>query len=70
MAFVYTDGLAEATDRKNNMFTVDRMLQSLNRHKEDSPQAILDGVREDVNIFVDGTSQFDDLTMLCLELKK
>ena len=68
--FVYTDGLPEATDRKNNMFTVDRMLQSLNRHKNGTPQEILQEIREDVNHFVDGASQFDDLTMLCLEIKE
>ena len=67
--FVYSDGLPEATDLKNNMFSINRMLQSLNRHREGTPKEILDGVREDVNKFVAGASQFDDLTMLCLEIK-
>lgn len=46
------------------------MLQSLNRHKNGTPQEILQEIQEDVNRFVDGASQFDDLTMLCLEIKE
>lgn len=68
--FLYTDGLPEATDKNNNMFTMERMLKALNRYKEKNPKGILDGINEAVNDFVGDAPQFDDLTMMCLELKE
>ena len=68
--FVYTDGLPEATDKNGRMFTMGRIIDTLNEYKEGSPREILDGVRKSVNSFVGDAPQFDDLTMLCLELKE
>ena len=34
-----------------------------------STEAILTGVKADVDLFVQGAKQFDDLTMLCLEYR-
>jgi sigma-B regulation protein RsbU (phosphoserine phosphatase) len=67
--FIYTDGVPEATDKDNKMFTVERMLDSLNANKEKSPAGILEGIKQSVNEFVGDAPQFDDLTMLCLEYK-
>ena len=66
--FLYTDGVSEATDTENHMFTVNKLLDTLNEMKDRSPQEILEGVHNRVKEF-EGESQFDDLTMLCLELK-
>ncbi|MBR3738564.1 MAG: SpoIIE family protein phosphatase [Eubacterium sp.] len=68
--FLYTDGLPEATDKDNNMFTLERMATSLNKYKEESPERIISGINSDVGDFVGDAPQFDDLTMLCLELKE
>ncbi len=65
--FIYTDGVPEATDKDNNMYTMDRMLKALNEHRTESPKDILEGIKESVNEFVGDAPQFDDLTMLCLE---
>ena len=67
--FIYTDGVPEATDNDNKMFTIDRMLESLNANKDKSPAEILAGVKSGVDEFIGDAPQFDDLTMLCLELK-
>ncbi len=67
--FLYTDGLPEATDSEGRMYTVDRMLEALNELREESPRGILDGIRRSVNGFAGSSPQFDDLTMLCFELK-
>jgi sigma-B regulation protein RsbU (phosphoserine phosphatase) len=45
------------------------MLDTLNAHREESPQGILEGVQQSVNDFVGDAPQFDDLTMLYLEFK-
>ncbi len=67
--FLYTDGVPEATDGENRMFTLDRMLVTLNTVKNGSPEEILEGIHQEVNAFVGDAPQFDDLTMLCLEYK-
>ncbi len=67
--FVYTDGVPEATDAKGEMFGTDRMTESLNRHRDKSPEQLLRSVKEDVKEFVKDAPQFDDLTMLVLTYK-
>ncbi len=66
--FVYTDGVPEATDGQEKMFGVPRLLETLNQAQEETPQRTLGHVRQAVDTFVGEAEQFDDLTMLCLEL--
>ncbi len=65
--YVYTDGVPEATDKKEELFGEERMLRSLNSHPDASPRDLLHLVREDIDVFVDGAEQFDDITMLCFD---
>ena len=68
--FLYTDGVAEATDTQEQMFGTDRMIDALNScGNTASPRELLDAVNRSVNAFVKDAEQFDDLTMLCLEYK-
>jgi sigma-B regulation protein RsbU (phosphoserine phosphatase) len=67
--FLYTDGVPEATNGENQMYTIERMLEALNVSREESPHAILEGVKQSVDAFVGDAPQFDDLTMLCFEMK-
>ena len=68
--FLFTDGLSEATNNRDEMFAIDRILKSLNKYKGESPQKLIENVKKEVNNFVGDASQFDDLTMMCLEIKK
>lgn len=68
--FLYTDGVPEATNNKNEMFGLDRMVNSLNNNFDKDMESLLKNVKKDVDEFVDGAVQFDDLTMLGLEYKK
>ena len=65
--FVYTDGVAEASNSKKELFGTDRMVEALNKKPDAAPEELLALVREDVDAFVKNAEQFDDLTMLCLE---
>ena len=65
--FQYTDGVTEATDPENRLYGMDRLSAVLNKAKNDTPDAILDAVKQDIDDFVGNASQFDDITMLCLE---
>ena len=67
--FLYTDGLPEATDANHELFGTNRMINALNKVKNQSPQGILEGVNKSVDEFVRDAEQFDDLTMMCLEYK-
>ncbi len=67
--FLYTDGVPEATNFENKLFGTDRMLQALNENAGSSPLEMLKNVRRAVDDFVEGTEQFDDLTMLGMEYK-
>ena len=63
--FVYTDGVAEATDSSNELYGTDRMLEALNREPDEAPGKIIANVNEGINEFVKDAEQFDDITMLC-----
>jgi sigma-B regulation protein RsbU (phosphoserine phosphatase) len=66
--FVYTDGVAEATDANNKLFGTDRALEALNAvHDGASQEEVLAGVRAAVDAFVKDAPQFDDLTMVGLK---
>ena len=65
--FVYTDGVPEAADEKNEFFGTDRMLKALNRVPDATPKELLANVWEDLAAFVDKAPQFDDITMMCFK---
>ena len=67
--FLYTDGVPEANNDRNEMFGSERMLAALNQDPDVSPEQILHNVRAAVDAFAGDAEQFDDLTMLCLEYK-
>ena len=65
--FVYTDGVAEASNTDNELFGTDRLLEALNRDPDDSPKEMLEHVMDSIEDFVEDAEQFDDITMLCLK---
>ena len=67
--FVYTDGVAEATDVNNQLFGTDRMIDALREKEDGTPQEILASVNRSIDAFVGKAPQFDDLTMLCIEYR-
>lgn len=67
--FVYTDGVPDANNPAGERYGTSRLEAALNRTSEDTPEGILRSIRTDIDAFVDGAKQFDDLTMLCLTYK-
>ena len=65
--FVYTDGVSEATNEKLEMYDTDRLVDALNQNPDALPQEAVYTVKADIEKFVDGAEQFDDITMLCLK---
>ena len=64
--FVYTDGVAEATNADNELFGPERMLQSLNSNPQADTKETLKNMELSIQEFVGDAPQFDDITMLCL----
>ncbi|MCR4621570.1 MAG: SpoIIE family protein phosphatase [Clostridiales bacterium] len=64
--FVYTDGIAEATDSNEQLFTTARMIDALRKADNGAPEEVIEAVRSEVDRFVGKAPQFDDMTMLCL----
>ena len=62
--YVYTDGVAEATDSEQELYGTDRMLEALNKDPNAKPEVLLRNVRESIDVFVGDAPQFDDITML------
>ena len=67
---VYTDGVPEATNGANTLYGTDRMISALNGARDGSCRQMLEALHRDVDSFVDGADQFDDITMLCIEMKE
>lgn len=65
--FVYTDGVAEATNMQNELFGTERMTAALNQ-KEVRCEELLHLVHKAVDTFAGAAPQFDDITMLCLKM--
>ena len=64
--FVYTDGVPEATDSKEQLYGKERLLDALNREPDAQTEKLLEQVQEDIDRFVGEAMQFDDITMLAL----
>ena len=62
--FVYTDGVTEATNANYELFTEQRLVVALNKHKDKDVYHLLPAVREEIDAFVGEAPQFDDITML------
>lgn len=65
--FEYTDGVPEAVNGKTEAFGDERLLASLNKDPDASPEELIRRMHDDVYAFAEGTPQFDDITMLCLK---
>ena len=67
--FLYTDGVTEATNTKNELYGEERLKNFINAHAQDGVVEKLQGLKQDIDAFVGEAPQFDDITMLSLDLK-
>ncbi|MEE8350848.1 MAG: SpoIIE family protein phosphatase, partial [Rhodospirillales bacterium] len=67
LLFLYTDGVTEAKDSKNQLFSEDRLKKLLQAGKSDDPVATINNTLAAVRKFEGGVEQTDDITVLGLE---
>lgn len=68
--FLYTDGVTEATDTSEQLYTAQRLSDCLNSHLSDNVRETLQHLRDDIAAFVGDAPQFDDMAMLVLDYRK
>jgi phosphoserine phosphatase RsbU/P len=68
--FLYTDGVTEAMNDREALFTEERLKTCLSRLHALAPEAICRGVLDDLAHFVGQNEQSDDITMLALRFNK
>lgn len=66
--FFYTDGVTEATNAENKLYGDDRLLACLDRCCEQEVSDQLTAVKEDIDAFVGGADQFDDITIMAMRI--
>lgn len=64
--FLYTDGLTEAENSRHEQYGEQRMMQTLSAMATNRSQEIVAHLQSDVEQFVNGAPQSDDLTMLAI----
>ncbi|MGI6548555.1 MAG: PP2C family protein-serine/threonine phosphatase [Syntrophomonadales bacterium] len=67
---MFTDGVTEAMDKKGNLFTDDRLVETLANHQETSAEETTGDVLTAVRSFAAGAAQSDDITILVLKYLK
>ncbi len=67
--FVYTDGVAEATNKNDEFYGIERTTAALNSCEEADVKKYVECVISDIDKFVDGADQFDDITMMAFNYK-
>ena len=60
----YTDGAVEAMNAGQELYGFDRLLASIDAHRDLAPNALLERLLADIGAFVDGTEQHDDITII------
>ena len=67
--FLYTDGITDATNGRDELFRLDRLRDVLDRSGTADPARVVPAVLESVERFAEGMPQADDLTMLCVQYR-
>lgn len=65
--FLYTDGVTEATNAEKELFGEERLLNAINSKDYSSMQELCDFIKSEVETFVAGAPQFDDITMVAFK---
>ena len=68
--FLYTDGVTEATNIKNDLYGESRLQDFLNENLDLTVEETLNNLKKDIEKFVKKAEQSDDITMLELLYKK
>ena len=66
--FLYTDGVTDTINKNNEQFGINNLLKSLYKNKNEDIYTLIKNIQSELNTYSVDCRQFDDITMLCLEL--
>ena len=66
--FIYTDGLNEAENEKQEQFGEKRLIENLRSTRYDTAQQVVEIMKAEVEKYRNGAEVNDDLTMMCLKV--
>lgn len=67
--FLYTDGVPEAINKNEEQYGETRLLNAVKNNHLETMEDLCNNIGKDLNAFVDGADQFDDITMLGFRYK-
>ncbi len=65
--FIYTDGVLDAKNKDNKRFGIERLSKLITLDTQDSPEKLINTVKESVYSFIGEMDPFDDITMMCVK---
>jgi sigma-B regulation protein RsbU (phosphoserine phosphatase) len=65
--FLYTDGVTEAMNPRDELYSDERLLQQLGAHQQESIHALVDSTVASIRAFAAGADQSDDITIMVIE---
>ncbi len=66
---VYTDGVSEAVNKRNEMFEEPRLRRIVEDFLGQTVEEMADAIRDGVKLFTEGAAQSDDVTVLVIQYK-
>jgi CheY-like chemotaxis protein len=67
--YIYSDGFSESKNVKGEMFEVDGMKAAIEKTGTEKKMSIFDGIIHEINLFREGSSQEDDLTLIEIDIQ-
>lgn len=67
--FMYTDGVTEAMNQMDELFSEDRLQRAISINREVSLEGMVSGLMEEIKDFSNGVPQSDDIAILVLKYK-
>ncbi|MCH9621812.1 MAG: hypothetical protein S4CHLAM20_12400 [Chlamydiia bacterium] len=65
----YTDGVSEAQNEKGELYTEERLLESVRQFKGSNSHELVDAIMNGVHEFVANKEQYDDITLLVFKFQ-
>jgi serine phosphatase RsbU (regulator of sigma subunit) len=69
LILLYTDGVTESINQSKKMFGLKRLVDFVEKHGDNSPKDLINILMDEIDKFVDGNIQRDDITLLAIRRK-
>jgi sigma-B regulation protein RsbU (phosphoserine phosphatase) len=69
MVYLYTDGVTEALNPEEELFGESRLMEAANKCGDSGLKDFIFSIKKDIDAFVRGAEQADDITMLVMQYK-